>query len=53
MDKQRKSKKLTRPKYKVCRACEGKGISSKGGRCLPCNGIGKLLIKPEYKLSIR
>lgn len=23
-----------------CRACEGRGVSSKGGKCLPCGGTG-------------
>jgi hypothetical protein len=24
-----------------CKACEGKGLASKGGKCVPCGGTGR------------
>lgn len=50
--KTRKPKPKPKPKKKAkideaasCVACGGTGESSSGGRCLPCEGIGRLVKK--------
>ena len=58
--KKPENKKLASKKsVPSCVACQGKGISSKGGRCHPCMGSGKKLSfirtvpkKPKYVLDI-
>lgn len=36
----------------ICKACEGRKISSKGKPCLPCNGSGKATAQKSNVISI-
>lgn len=36
-------------KKKICRACEGSGVSSSGKECFPCKGEGKITPKKYRK----
>jgi len=36
----KKPKKKLKPLKRRCKACEGSGVSSKNGKCFPCDGTG-------------